>query len=128
MSGRTWCSPTNSGEYQIRPYAKKSALAGKLVYGPNLDKKEAQQLLDGFVAGLKSKTYQAWPGLLGEEVVVERQGPSGVTYQIEFEAFWDSPEVKAGGEVMVSIDDGSLARFIVPLTTNFLVSPTLEVQ
>jgi hypothetical protein len=90
--------------------------------GP-MDKLEAQQLLDEFVAGLKSRSYQDWQALIGEEVMVEKQGHSGVTYQIEFEAFWDSPKVKAGGaiRVMVSIDDGSLARFIVPLTTSFLV-------
>ena len=90
-----------------------------------MNKREAQQLLAEFVAGLKSRTYQEWQDLIGEEVVVEKIGPSGVTYQIEFEAFWDSPKIKAGGaiRVMVSIDDGSLARFIVPLTTSFLISP-----
>lgn len=95
-----------------------------------MDKREAQELLDEFVAGLKSRTYQEWQGLIGEEVIVEKQGPSGVTYQIEFEAFWDSPKVKAGGDirVMASIDDGSLARFIVPLTTSFLVSPTGKIH
>ena len=75
-----------------------------------------------FVAGLKSKSYCEWQGLIGESAVVEKKGPSGVTYQIEWNAFWDS---QAGGDirVIVSIDDGSLARFIVPLTTSFLISP-----
>lgn len=87
-----------------------------------MDKREARQLLEEFVTGLKSRSYQEWQGLIGEEAVVERNGPSGVTYQIEWNAFWDSP---AGGDirVMVSIDDGSLARFICPLTTSFLISP-----
>jgi hypothetical protein len=86
-----------------------------------MDKREAQNLLDEFIAGLKSRTYQDWQGLIGESAVVEKQGKSGVTYQIEWDAFWDS---QPGGaiRVMVSIDDGSLARFIVPLTTSFLVS------
>lgn len=89
---------------------------------PEMDKKEAQQLLGEFIADLQSRSYQDWQGLIGESMVVEKKGPSGVTYQIEWNAFWDSP---AGGDirVMVSIDDGSLARFIVPLTTSFLVSP-----
>ncbi|MHB8068969.1 MAG: hypothetical protein ACYDIC_13855 [Desulfobaccales bacterium] len=87
-----------------------------------MDKKEAQKLLDEFVADLQSRSYQEWQKLIGESAVVEKQGPTGVTYQIEWNAFWDS---QAGGDirVMVSIDDGSLARSIVPLTTSFLVSP-----
>jgi len=86
-----------------------------------MDKREAQNLLDEFIAGLKSRTYQDWQGLIGESAVVEKKGPSGVTYQIEWNVFWDS---KPGGDirVMVSIDDGSLARFIVPLTTSLLIS------
>ena len=87
-----------------------------------MDKREARQLLEEFVTGLKSRSYQEWQILIGEEAVLERNGPSGVTYQIEWNAFWDA---RAGGDirVMVSIDDGSLARFIVPLTTSFLISP-----
>ena len=87
-----------------------------------MDKREANRLLEEFVTGLKSRSYQEWQILIGEEAVVERNGPSGVTYQIEWNAFWDA---RAGGDirVMVSIDDGSLARFIIPLTTSFLISP-----
>jgi hypothetical protein len=86
-----------------------------------MNKKEAQYLLDLFAAALKSWSYQDWQRLIDETTVVERKGPSGITYQIEWNAFWDS---QAGGDirVMVSIDDGSLARFIVPLTTSLLIS------
>jgi hypothetical protein len=91
-----------------------------------MDKREAQKLLDLFVAALQSWSYQDWQGLIGETTVVERKGPSGVTYQIEWYVFWDS---KLGGDirVMVSVDDGSLARFIVPLTTSLLISPEGEI-
>jgi hypothetical protein len=91
-----------------------------------MDKKEAQYLLDLFVAALKSWSYQDWQGLIGETTVVERKGPSGITYQIEWEAFWDS---QAGGaiRVMVSIDDGSLIRSMIPLSTSFLISPEGEI-
>ena len=87
-----------------------------------MDKRAARQLLEEFVTGLKSRSYQEWQILIGEEAVVERNGPSGVTYQIEWNAFWDSA---AGDDIriMVSIGDGSLARFISPLTTSFLISP-----
>ena len=91
-----------------------------------MNKREAQNLLDEFVAGLKSRSYQEWQGLIDESAVVEKQGPSGVTYQIEWNAFWDS---QAGGNIriIVSIDDGSLARFIVPLTTSLLISPAAKI-
>ncbi len=87
-----------------------------------MDKKEARKLLDLFVAALQSRSYQEWQGMIGESEMMEKSGPSGVTYQIEWQAFWDA---QAGGaiRVLVSVDDGSLARSIVPLTTSFLVSP-----
>jgi hypothetical protein len=92
-----------------------------------MDKREAQKLLDLFVAALQSWSYQDWQRLIDETTVVERKGPSGITYQIEWNAFWDS---QAGGDIMVivSIDDGSLARFISPLTTSFLISPENELK
>ncbi len=92
-----------------------------------MDKREAQALMNQFIAGLQSRSYQEWQGLIGESAVVEQPGPSGVTYQLEWNAFWDS---QAGGDirVMVSIDDGSLARFIIPLTSSFLVSPPGEIR
>ncbi|MEW6660447.1 MAG: hypothetical protein AB1424_17515 [Thermodesulfobacteriota bacterium] len=87
-----------------------------------MDKKEAQELLDEFARDLQSLSYPKWQKLIGESQLLERQGPSGVTYQIEWTAFWDS---QAGGDirVIVSIDDGSLARFMVPISTSFLISP-----
>ncbi len=83
--------------------------------------------MDEFVAGLTSRSYQDWQDLIGESAVVEKQGPSGAVYQIEWNAFWDS---QAGGDIriMVSIDNGSLARFIVPLTTSLLISPEGELM
>ncbi len=88
-----------------------------------MDKQEARQLLNDFAAALQSRfAYRDWQKLIGEGDVVERQGDSGVNYQLEWEVFWDA---QPGGaiRVMVSIDDGSLARFIIPLTRSFLVAP-----
>jgi hypothetical protein len=86
-----------------------------------MDKKEAQQLLDEFVAALRSRlTYQDWQKLIGESEVVETQVPSGVAYQIEWSAFWDA---QPGGDirVLVSIDDGSFVRSLIPLSTSLLI-------
>jgi hypothetical protein len=87
-----------------------------------MDKREAQDILQECLIDLQAKSYQEWQSLIGESAVVEKQGPSGITYQIEWNPFWDS---QAGGDirVIVSIDDGSLARFMVPLTTSLLISP-----
>jgi len=88
-----------------------------------MDKTEARQLLEEFVAALRSRfTYREWQKLIGESEVVETEGLSGVAYQLEWTVFWDD---QPGGaiRVVVSIDDGSLAHSIVPLTTSFLVSP-----
>ncbi len=87
-----------------------------------MNKKEARNLLDLFVAALQARSYQEWQGLLGESEVMEKTAPSGVTYQVEWQAFWDD---QAGGaiRVLVSIDDGTLARSLVPITASFLVSP-----
>jgi hypothetical protein len=68
-----------------------------------------------------------WQALMGESTLVEEKGRRGVTYQIEYEAFWD-PEAGGDIRVMVSIDDGSLARFILPLTTSLLISPAGEIR
>jgi hypothetical protein len=74
------------------------------------------------VLDLKSRSYQEWKTLIGESAQVEKKGPSGTTYQIAWDAFWDA---QGGGDirVMVSIDDGSLAGSIVPLTTSLIISP-----
>jgi hypothetical protein len=86
-----------------------------------MDKREAQQLLDDFVAALRSRfAYQDWQKLIGESEVVETEGPSGGAYQIEWSVFWDG---HPGGaiRVLVSIDDGSLIRSMIPLSTSLLI-------
>ncbi len=86
-----------------------------------MDKKEAQQLLDEFAAALQSRfTYRDWQKLIGEDDVVERKGESGAAYQLEWTVFWDA---KPGGaiRVSVSIDDGTLAGSLVPVSTCFIV-------
>ena len=93
-----------------------------------MDKREAQELLDEFAAALQSRfTYQDWQTssmreISGKERTQRRHLPDRVECLLGFS------EIKAGGaiRVMVSIDDGSLARFIVPLTTSLLISPEGE--
>ena len=91
-----------------------------------MDKREAQDLLQEYVLDLKSRSYQEWKTLIGESAHVEKKGPSGTIYQIEFEVFWDS-EARGNIRVMVSIDDGGIIRSIIPLTTSLLISPEGEI-
>ena len=91
-----------------------------------MDKREAQDLLQEYLIDLKSRSYQEWKTVIGESTHVEKKGPSGTIYQIEFGVFWDS-EVGGNMRVMVSIDDGSIIRSIIPLTIGFLISPEGEI-
>ncbi len=53
--------------------------------------------------------------------VQEREGPTGVKYQLEFEAFWDGGK---GGPVRVmgNIDDMGRRAF-APLSESFIMAP-----
>jgi len=51
---------------------------------------------------------------------VEVTGPSGTTYQVETEAFWDGAK-DADLRVIVSVDDGGWRAFM-PLTEDFILS------
>ena len=91
-----------------------------------MDKVEARQLLEEFLQELKARSFLELQELLSNPVCIERQGPSGVIYQIEYEAVWDD---KPGGDlrVIASIDDGGLLSAILPVTSGFLVTPIGEV-
>jgi hypothetical protein len=58
---------------------------------------------------------------LDQPETVERLGASGVTYQVETEAFWDGAE-GADIRVIVGVDDGRLRAFM-PLTEVFIMAP-----
>jgi hypothetical protein len=51
----------------------------------------------------------------------DRIGPSGTTYQIEVEAFWDDEE---GGNlrVCVAIDGGEVSAYR-PISSDFIIAP-----
>lgn len=59
-----------------------------------------------------------------EPITGECIGPSGKTYQIEIQAFWDGRE-KDNIRVMGSIDDGGWRAFC-PLSEDFIKSPSDE--
>jgi hypothetical protein len=87
-----------------------------------MDKIEAKNLLEEFLQELKARPFLELQELLGNPVCIEREGPSGVIYQIETEAVWD---FEPGGNLrlIASIDDGGLLSAMLPVTSGFLISP-----
>jgi hypothetical protein len=91
-----------------------------------VDKDEARQLLDEFLQDLKTKSYRKLQELIGKPECIERPGPSGIRYQIEYEAVWD---VKPWGDlrIIASIDDGGLLSAMLPVTSGFIITTQGEI-
>ncbi len=85
-----------------------------------MDDCEAEELLRSHLESYRSRSRSDLVQMIGEPEVLQIQGKSGVTYQIEIEVFWDH---KPGGMVRVlgSIDDGRWRAF-KPLCRGFLMS------
>jgi len=66
-------------------------------------------------------TYKELQRLLKEQNCFETRGASGISYQIEIQAVWDS---KPDGDLRVlgSVDDGGF-RAVFPQTEDFIMSP-----
>lgn len=86
-----------------------------------MDKEEAGQLLERAVRELRAKSRSELEQLIGAPDAISLAGPSGKTYQMEKQAFWDD---KKGQDlrVMVSIDDGGWRAFS-PISVSFIVAP-----
>ena len=94
-----------------------------------MDRNEARTVLAQELLHLRSKRFEDLQRLIGAPEVVERSGDSGVSYQIEVEAFWDHPK-NPGGElrVLASIDDGGFFSALVPVNADFVVTPEGELK
>ncbi len=87
-----------------------------------MNKSEAKQLLATLLASESAKPYSDLRKFVstGHVEGLEVQGPSGVSYQIEVQYFWDDkPENTI--RIMASIDNGRLLQFIAPLSLSELV-------
>lgn len=83
---------------------------------------EATRILDGVVAELRREPYEILAARYLHEsdqrtVVAE----SGVLYQVEVQAFWDSHRQPGNLRVIVAIDDGGWRAFR-PLSADFIVA------
>ena len=86
-----------------------------------VNRAEARGLLADCLAEYRVRSYGELLRLLGAQETREVVGPSGVTYQLEFQALWDD---QALGHLRVcgAIDAGGWRAF-VPLTDDFIVDP-----
>jgi hypothetical protein len=91
-----------------------------------MDRIEAAILLQEFLQELKSRSFLELQEFLSNPVCIEKQGKSGLVYQIEYEAVWD---FEPGGNLrlIASIDDGGLLSALMPVMSAFLVTPIGEV-
>ncbi|MDX1435517.1 MAG: hypothetical protein R3335_01820 [Anaerolineales bacterium] len=88
-----------------------------------MDKIEAKFILSLELNQFRSMSYEELKALMGSPRVIERAAPSGISYQIEVESFWDNPR-KPEEELRVigSIDDGRLFHALIPLSATFVMN------
>lgn len=85
-----------------------------------MDKAEAQRLLAGQIEHLRKLSHGELRERLDQEETFELQGPSGTTYQLEVQVFWDGRRDE-NLRVVVAIDDGGWRAF-APLTSDFIIA------
>jgi hypothetical protein len=86
-----------------------------------MDKKEAKDILAKELELYRNRSYADLLYLLNTQDTMEVTGSSGVVYQLEFHAVWDS---KKGGNLRVigEIDDVGWRAFFFPLTDDFIIA------
>ncbi len=82
---------------------------------------EARDLMERQLKSWRERSYADLVTRIGQSEHFEVTGPSGVRYQLEIQAVWDS---RTGGDVRVlgSIDDGGWRAFVPP-TDSFIKAP-----
>jgi len=89
-----------------------------------MDTAEARALLTTEMEKLRGKPYADLVTLVGDDRNYEIVGPSGVTYYLDIQAFWDDPrKPNENLRVMGAIDDGGL-RAYAPMCDSFAIERT----
>jgi hypothetical protein len=84
---------------------------------------EAKGLLRSEFLKLRAAGYDALTErLAGKQERLDIVAPSGATYHVELEGFWDDKEQR-DLRVVASIDDGGLRAFL-PFTEAFTITPS----
>jgi hypothetical protein len=82
---------------------------------------EAKEILNQHLARYRGRTYAELRNLIDESETIECSSPSGVTYQIQTQVFWDD-EAEGSLRVMGAIDDVG-RRALSPLCDDFIMTP-----
>jgi hypothetical protein len=86
-----------------------------------VDKREAERVLRAEARKLRAVPYpQLAERFAGKQESIEVIAPSGRTYHLEAQGFWDDRGAR-DLRVVVSIDDGGL-RVLAPLTDSFTIA------
>jgi len=97
-----------------------------------VNQEEAKAILSEKLSSLRELSYEDLRDRYLEEAGflrqaqkaenLEVQGPSGTRYQVETQVFWDGQRGDSL-RVIVSVDDGSRWRRILPLTEGYIIAP-----
>ena len=82
---------------------------------------EARAVLLAESARYRAKSYRDLVYLLEHQDCYEVEGPSGVRYQLEIQAFWDDKPNDVL-RVRAAFDDGGIRAFY-PMVEDFLIAP-----
>jgi hypothetical protein len=91
-----------------------------------MDKTEAQSVLDQEFASFSRRSYADLVTTIDHPQVTRAKGPSGTTYNVEFNVFYDDSHRKQDLRIMGSIDDGGTRTFMLPLTKTEIMKPSGE--
>jgi len=91
-----------------------------------MNKVEAENILVQQLASFTQRSYEDLVAMIDISQVTQAKAPSGCTYNIEFNVFYDDPHQKQDLRIMGSIDDGGFGSSVCPLTKDGIMKPTGE--
>ena len=86
-----------------------------------MNQEEAKTILERELSRYRRRSYSELLSLVGGGETFERPSPSGVSYQVEVQVFFDD-ESRRNLLVAGAIDDGGWRAF-VPLCDDFIMAP-----
>ena len=91
-----------------------------------MDTNEAQSVLDQQLASFTHRSYAELVAAIDHPQATQANGPSGATYNIEFNVSYDDSRRKQDLRIMGSIDDGGGRSVMLPLSKSEIMKPSGE--
>lgn len=88
-----------------------------------VDREEALAVADSELVRHRDEPHAALARLVDSPEWSLACAPSGREYEVQLHAVWDDGKVGGNLRVIAAVGDGSLRRFISPLSRDFIVSP-----